>query len=120
MAQRSIAFGLCIGFAVAQQVERGPLQDTVFHSVKNKPETAIGISGMGYTEGWTIRLDDFIAVGFPEGSTAYTKDGGKVLLKGALRPVSPIVQAVGTVTDIKSITEDLGVPQVLAYCILMQ
>lgn len=177
-----LMFGLCIGCAVAQQVERRPLQDTVFRSMKDKPETtvhvtpadaeafwkrldppdladkpteldefrrthahkfwepyvgkkitvsgahyctccfeaAIGILGRGYTEGWTIRLDDFIAIGFPEGSVAYIEDGREVPLKGSLRPVSPIVQAVGTVTDLKSITEDLGVPQALAYCILMQ
>ena len=61
-------------------------------------EAAIGVSGRGYTSGWTIRLDDHIAIGFPEGSTAYTEDGEGVPMKGSFRPVHPIVQAVGTVT----------------------
>ena len=177
-----LAFGLCVGSASAQQVERGRLQKTEFRSVKEKPETtihvapsdaaafwkrlvpaditdnpaeldefmrthahkfwepyvdkritvsgahyctccfnaAIGVSGLGYSEGWTVRLDDFIAIGFPEGSTAYTENGEEVLLKGSLRPVHPIVQAVGIVAGPVTIIEDLGISQAIAYYILMQ
>ena len=83
-------------------------------------EAAIGVAGKGYTKGWTVRLDDYIAIGFPEGSTAYTEDGKSVPMKGSLRPVEPIVQAVGSVTGPVSITENLWGSQALAYFVLEQ
>jgi len=39
-----LIFGLFIGLAVAQQVERGKLQKTVFRSVKDKPATTIHVT----------------------------------------------------------------------------
>jgi hypothetical protein len=64
----------------------------------------IGSFGRGYSDGWTIRLDEYIAIGFPQGSTAYSEGGKNMGAKGPLRPLRPIIQAVGTVEGPHSIT----------------
>ncbi|HNX35470.1 MAG TPA: hypothetical protein PKM57_12625 [Kiritimatiellia bacterium] len=84
---------------------------------------AIGYSGRGYTDGWTIRLDEYIAIGFPQGSTCYTDDPGAVgMTKCPLFPLRWIVQAVGTVSGPREIADDLGTMegQALAYYVLEQ
>ena len=84
---------------------------------------AIGHSRRGYTGGWTIRLDEYIAIGFPEGSTCYTDDPGAVgMTKCPLSPLRWIVEAVGEVTGPNVIADDLGtmVGQAVAYYILEQ
>ncbi len=82
-----------------------------------------GYFGRGYTEGWTIRLDEYIAIGFPQGSTGYTNDGETVAMKGPFRPLWLNMTAVGTVIGPHSITNSLGLgihSQAIAYYILQQ
>jgi hypothetical protein len=85
---------------------------------------AIGYMDKGYTDGWTIRLDEYIAIGFPQGSTCYTDDPHAVdMTKGPLSPLVWIVETVGEVTGPYAITNDLGVishRQAIAYYVLKQ
>jgi len=84
---------------------------------------AIGYMDKGYTDGWTIRLDEYIAIGFPQGSTCYTDNPCAVgMTKCPLSPLDWIVEAVGEVTGPYTIVDDLGVMsrQAVAYYVLKQ